>query len=231
MSDLTAADRLAHVARSLARHLPDQLPTLLAAPRFEDGRAALTRLAAPGGAAGAVAGLRPAEAARLADVLIERWAAVAEVVIDPGAVVVGPDEVWVSGQPRVVQYDIATIAMEDGWTAEWSTGSPAVEFPVPRDGEEVELVLTVRVFGRAQGRRQVVVGERTVRVRRPVAHLEPGGSRLVVADHLGRPASGVDMSVDSTFHHTDREGVVQFPEATPADAVVLVDGQPAAWAP
>jgi hypothetical protein len=228
--ELAPADRLAHVVRSLVRHLPGQVPTLLAAPPFEDGRAALGRLAAPGGAASAVAGVRPAEAARLADLLLERWAAVAEVVVDPGAVVVGPAEVWVADRPRTVAYQVATIGVDDGWTAEWSAGGPVVDIPVPEGDDEVVRQLTVRVFGRVRGRREVVVGERTVLARRPVARLAPGGTALLVTDHRGRPAAEVDVEVDGAPHRTDRSGVVVLAAPVGPGVSVVVDGQAAGWA-
>lgn len=230
MTELPAQDRLAHVVGSLARHLPDQLDTLLAAARFEDGRAALDRLGATGGAASAVAEVRPAEAARLADLLLERWAAVAEVVIDPGAVVIGPEEVWVA-EPRAVRYDVATIGVEDGWTAEWAGGSPVREVPVPREDEDVVLHLTVRIFGRVGGRREVLVGERTVRARRPIARVEAGGARVLVSDHRGRPAVNTDVLVDGAAHRTDEHGAVRLDEPPRPDVEVLVDGQAATWAP
>jgi hypothetical protein len=231
VNDLPAQDRLARVVGSLARHLPGQLGILLAAARFDEGRAALERLGATGGEARAVAGIRPSEAARLANLLLDRWAAVAEVVIEPGVVVIGPDEVWVAGLPRAVSYDLATIGVEDGWTAEWSGGSPVLEVPVPRGDEDVLLHLTVRVFGRVGGRREVLVGERAVRARRPVARLDPSGRLLSVSDHRGDPAVNVDVAVDGAAHRTDGRGVVQLEEPVRAEAEVLVDGQAVEWRP
>ena len=77
-----ARDRLAQVAADLARRLPERLGELLASDRFADGRGALDRLAVPGAAGAAAAGLGDAEACRLTDLLLARWAAVAA-ALDP----------------------------------------------------------------------------------------------------------------------------------------------------
>lgn len=231
--ELPPADRLAHAVSCLARHLPDQLGVLLASSRFDDGRAALARLAEPGRAAQAVAGMPPGEADRLLGVLLDRWDAVAAVEIDPAAIVVGPSEVWVARKPRLVEYRVVTIGVADGWTAEWSSGSSTLEVPVPRSDQEVELRHTVRVMGRAGGRRQVLVGERRVLARRPVVTFEPGGTRLVVTDHRGRPAGDTDIVVGTEAHRTDAQGGIVVDRSVgtgPARPAVLVDGQPAAAA-
>ena len=230
MTEVPAADRLTHVVRSLAEHLPRQLETLLAFGRFEEGRAALARLAAPGAAERAVAELREGEAERLTALLLERWETIAPVVLEPTAIVVGPREVWVADQPRTVQYDVATIGLADGWTAEWSAGSNVLEVPVP-DDEDVELRISVRVFGRAGGRRRIVTGERRVRARRPVVHVDPAGSHLVLTDHLGRRAARTELTVDGVLHVTDGDGRVDVDLPLRAGAVVLVDGQGATLGP
>ncbi|HEX2063166.1 MAG TPA: hypothetical protein VHE80_01960 [Acidimicrobiales bacterium] len=229
MSEVPAKDRLAHVVTSVVRHLPGQLHTLLACSRFDQGRAALERLGAPGGAVGAVAGVRPAEAARLTELLLERWAAVGEVVVDPAAVVLGPEEVWVSDRPRTVRFDVATIGVDDGWRAEWLSGSQEIVVPVPGDGEDIVVAVTVRVFGRVRGARDVLVGERTVRARRAVARLSPDGRRVLVEDHLGRPAATTEVAVDGPTYVTDRRGTVQLDDPLDPRAAVLVDGQRARW--
>jgi hypothetical protein len=89
-SGVRPQDLLAHVATEIARRLPGQLPELLASDRFADGRGALDRLAVPGAAAAAAAPLGDAEARRLLDLLLTRWAAVAPVELAPPTAVAGP---------------------------------------------------------------------------------------------------------------------------------------------
>jgi hypothetical protein len=181
MSALPPRERLALVADSLVRRLPEQLSVLLSAERFADGRAAIERLSAPGATARAAAGLPPEEAQRLADLLLERWASVGEVQLDPAAAITGPEEVWASEQPGPVPYEIATLGVGGDWTAEWTGDATPdeggrralLEVPVPAGDGEVLLRLQARVFARAAGRRQVLVAERTVRVR---AHRDGAGA-------------------------------------------------------
>ncbi len=116
--------RLARLLASLSAHLPGQLETLLAAGRFADGAAALARLAAPEHREALLAGIGEAEATALAEALERAWGRVGEVVLEPIAALVGPDEVWLGPGPTPVALRLQLVdveAVEVRWTG---PGSP-----------------------------------------------------------------------------------------------------------
>jgi hypothetical protein len=71
-------DDLAAVVGALVEQLPRQLPEVLALERFRPAAEALERLADPAWRARGVAACTPAEAARLAALVRERWAVVVD---------------------------------------------------------------------------------------------------------------------------------------------------------
>jgi hypothetical protein len=188
MTAFPPRDQLARVTASLARQLPERYPAILADDRFAEVRAALTRLAEPAAPAAAVAGLSAAEAERLAEEMLRRWAVLGAVDLDPAAAIVGPDRVRVG---ETATYEVVADGVEDGWTVAWTgparpagagsgadpaAGAGSVADPQDRAGGGVvggrtavlggtapgPIRLGARVFARAGGRRRVLVAHRTV---------------------------------------------------------------------
>jgi hypothetical protein len=225
-------DRLMQVVSSLVRRLPEQFDTLLAAERFADGRGALERLSDPDALAQGAAAMAPEEASWMAELLLERWARVGPVTLDPAVAIVGPEDVWLSRRPRDVVYELATSGVEEDWTAQWTgdaqpdaDGRQAVlTAHPPRDAAPATATMTVRLMGRAAGRRCILVATRSARLRRPVISLDDHRRRLVVRDHTGEPAAGVEVDVGGQVYLTLPGGLLELEQPLGEDAVVRVKG-------
>ncbi|MGH2898166.1 MAG: hypothetical protein ACRDMZ_05780, partial [Solirubrobacteraceae bacterium] len=117
--ELPPRQRLVQLVRSLGRHLPQQLAPVAAHPRFAEPAAALARLADDAHLTAAVSSLADAEAAWLADLLLERWRTLAEPVLEPIAAIVAPVELWLGREPVRVPLSLAVVGVEPGWEVVW----------------------------------------------------------------------------------------------------------------
>ena len=236
MTALPPRQKLVHVAGSLVRRLPDRFATLLAAPPFADAGEAIGRLADPAALAAGAAAMDPAEAEWMADLLLERWARIDTVELDPAVAILGPEVIWVSSVPRDIAVGLATLGLEDDWSAEWGAdaepeddGRRAVLRAVPIRGEDRSVRRArVRVIGRAGAMRSVVTAVHEVQVCRPAVTISADRLTLSVQDQSGQPGRHVPISIDGAEHTADSNGCVglEFPLST--DAVIAVDGQAAA---
>ncbi len=232
MGGFPPRERLVHTVSSLIRHLPEHLGELLDAERFGEGAGALGRLADPEALAAGAAAMDPAEAAWMADLLLERWARLAEVELDPAVAIVGPDDLWLSRRPRTVELRIATLGVDEGWTAEWTGDaepgkdgrSARLTAEPPRDDGAVAARLRVRVIGRAEGRRCVLVASRAIQLRRPVISLDESRRRLVIRDQTGAPAAAVEVEVAGEPLVTGPSGLLELSEPLDEGVVVRVAG-------
>ena len=138
---------LARIVAGLGDYLTTDWSTVLADERWADVAASLARLAVPGAVAGLTRELGDAESARLAGLLLQRWAMIGEAAPAPAAAIVGP----VIGS-RGAELTVVVDGLEAGWTATWHG---PVE-PVQPSGDVVRLLadlpasgrVSVRVFGR-----------------------------------------------------------------------------------
>ncbi len=226
--------RLTHVVRSLAAALPGQMGTLLDAPRFAEGKEALLRLAAASTADEAAAAMTPEEAARLADVLLERWSFLADPVLQPAAAILAPGEIWMGEHAVRVEVTLATSGLEEGWEAVWEgsvvEGPPAQVAVLlaqpPEGGGRAQARVRARVRGRATGGRAAGAHRRGdgVRLRRPLVTLSDDGRRLLVKDQAEEPAVGVEVEIGAQRFVTGVGGLVELPKAAEAKAPVRVQG-------
>lgn len=237
MTALPPRMRLVRAATSLARHLPGELAALLDAPRFADERPALARLADADHARAAAAAMSEAEASWLADLLVERWAAVAAVTLDPVAAIVAPAEVWLGRAPVAVTARVAVDGVDEGWRARWdgpdvaarADAEPADACTVTlrrADGEQPppDLALRVAVEGRAAGARVLLVDHARVAVRVPALAVSDDRRQVLVRDHRERPAADTRVLIGDAERRTDAHGVVHLDQPAPAGAEVRVDG-------
>jgi hypothetical protein len=207
--------------------------TLLDAPRFAEGKEALLRLAAASTADEAAAGMTPEEAARLADVLLERWSFLADPVLQPAAAILAPEEIWLGEHAARVEVTLATSGLEEGWEAVWEGSvveAPPAQVAVllaqpPEGGGRAQARVRARVRGRATGgARLVLIAETTVRLRRPLVTLSDDGRRLLVKDQAEEPAVGVAVEIGAQRFVTGVGGLVELPKAAEANAPVRVQG-------
>jgi hypothetical protein len=230
--DLPPRARLAHVLQSLTTTLPGQMIGLLDAPRFAEGAGALGRLADPARAREAADAMTEEEAAWMADRLLERWARIAPVVLEPAVFVIAPAEVWLADRPARVPVSLSTIGVDDDWEAVWTgsvipgpPGKTSVLSAPPPDGDApVDAVVRARVRARANGQRCVLVAEARVRLRRPKVTVSDDGLRLVVTDHAGRPAVGVRVEIGEQMVTSGPGGLVELSRAPSPGATVRVEG-------
>lgn len=239
MSAFPPRRRLAQVLRSLAARLPAQVAPLLEHTRFADDAAALARFAQVAHADAATAALPPEEAAWLADLLLERWARIADPVLDPDVAIVAPDEVWLGKEPRRVPLAIETSGVDPDWEAVWE--GDVVPGPPARTGQllagpppgnaPVLLRATARVRARAGGERCVLVAQATVRVRRPVVVVSENRRRILVCDQQEQPAAAVRLEIGERAYTTSAAGLVELAEPAPPGATLRVEGVPAGRVP
>lgn len=223
--------RLAHVLRSLAAALPAQVGPLLDAPRFDEGRDALLRIAKD--AAGAAAALAPEEAAWMADTLLARWALVADPVLEPFAAIVAPDAIWIGERAVRMPITVATTGVEDDWEAVWEgaviAGPPAqtavLEALPPPESGRAAVIVRARVRARARGgARVMLVAEAEIALRRPVLVVSDDARRFVVRDQAGDPAPGVEIEIGAARFVTGPGGLVELASPAEPGAAVRVQG-------
>jgi hypothetical protein len=233
MSRLPPRARLAQTLGALARTLPGQLPALLEASRFDDLRPALARLADPDRAAAAAAAMAEEEAAWLAELLLARWAAVAPLVLEPAAAILAPREIWLGRQARLVPLEVVVDGLEEGWQATWEgdlcgeTTAASVRLMVRPPAGDGPAVATarVRVAGRAEGKRTLLIDHVRLPVRVPRLALSADRRQLLVRDQEERPAAGVVVAVGEEEWRSDSRGLVRLPEPLgEKDATVRVEG-------
>ena len=234
-TELPPRQRLVQLIRSLGRHLPQQLAPLVAHPRFAEPAAALARLSDDAHLTAAVALLADAEAAWLADLLLERWAALAEPVLEPIAAIVGPVEVWLGREPIRVPLSVAVVGAEPGWEVVWDgaaalagSGGSAVAIADP-----AAHLITCRAHVRARtpsGRVALTAAARIL-LRRPVVTVRDDRRRLVVADQHGAPAVGVTLAIGDSEHTTGPGGLVELAQPAAPGAALRVQGIPAGRIP
>jgi len=223
--------RLAHVVRSLAAALPAQVGTMLDAPRFAEGRELLRSVASH--ADRTAAALSVEEAEHLASVLLDRWRAIAEPVLEPAVAIVAPDEIWLADRATRVEITLATWGLEDDWEAVWegsvvesTVARGALLVAAPPEGDApASAFVRARVRARALGgARLLLIAEAAVRLRRPVVLASDDARRLIVRDHTGSPAIGVHVEAGEQRAVSAEGGLVEFPEPLVADVSLRVEG-------
>jgi hypothetical protein len=236
---LPAVARLGQLVRSLGQHLPPEFATMLAAPRFSDGAAALARLSQPEHLAAALAGLSEQEAGRLADRLLARWQRVGGVRLEPAVALTGPREVWVGARPVAVTFHLIAVGLADGWETVWEGATPgadparSAEVEVAPINDEISAPLIVRARVRARtpdGRRTIEIAEASLHRRRPVVTILPPTGRplsLTIADHTGAPAAGVRVDLGGDPLVADAAGHVTLPATVAPGTLIRVEGIPA----
>jgi hypothetical protein len=239
VSRLPGRARLARTLVGLARHLPAQLHGLVDAPRFDAERPALESFADPDRAAAAAAAMAEEEAGWLADVLEERWAAVAEVVLEPAAAILAPAEVWLGRQGVAVPLEVVVEGLDEGWAAAWegdiagsaAGGSVLLEARPPSVEGPAQAVARVKVDGRAGGRRTLLVDHVLIPLRVPRVAVSADRRQLLVRDQAERPAAGVAVSVGDAAFRTDARGLVYLDERLAETAELRVEGMRVEAAP
>jgi len=229
---LPARQRLVQVMASLRRRLPAQLEGLLAYPRFATGVAALDRLS-DDALADAIGGLPPEEAAAIADALVARWARLAEVVLDPHAGIVHPDEVWIGTRPvviavavEVVEADVDDVAW-DGAVADADPRRATITIPAPAAAGPAEVFVRAHVRARTAAGRCALVASARMSVRQPRLAISEDRRRIVATDHAGRPAIGVPLGIGDRVVVTGAGGLVELEQALAPSTPLTLAGVPA----
>ncbi len=251
--------QLVRVVISLAKHLPEDLGSLLEAGRFDAERTAVSRLADPAYAWAAARSMEESEASWLSGVLLERWAEVANVNLEPFAAIVARERVWLSrgaiaargvgGDVQVnsphntakVRFEVAVDGLDDGFAVRWSgprldedveTGAVVECELCLEDGSvPADVYARVTVEGRHSGKRILLVDEAKVRVSMPVFIISDDRKQFVFQDHLERRAVNVDVRVGSVDGRTDRAGTLHLEEPAEPGAQVYIEGTPAGRIP
>ena len=232
MSDFPPRDFLMHVARTIVGRLPDDYAHLLAAEHFSEEAAVLARLARPEHLAAGAAAMDLAEARWLADRLLARWGRIGEARLGPAVAIAGPDEIWLSDEPRTIAFSLATLGIEEGWEAQWmgdvsvaEDGCSATLMLDPPAGEEpVAVTIGVRLMGRAAGERCALSASKSIRLRRPVVTLDESRRQLSLRDRSGDPGARVELEVAGEVFTTDATGSLVLPQALPEETILGVDG-------
>lgn len=167
---LPAPARLMRVLEALAQALPGELATLLAAPRFAAGAAALARLIHPARRDAAVRSLHPVEIEWLADELLARWARLASPHLPPAVGLLVPDDVQLTDRPRRVVLQLCAAGILPDWSARWHGAEPAPDaasatLTLPPVTGATLAPITVRVHVHARGEdgaRHALVAEATI---------------------------------------------------------------------
>ena len=218
--------QLAQLVRSLAHHLPIQLGGLLPHARFTEGATALARLADDRHLAAGVAALADAEAAWLAELLLARWSAIGEPVLDPEAAIVAPVEVWVGAEPVRVCVEVVVVGADPPWDAVWD-GATAVSgaraVVVVKPGASA-AACRVHVHARTAAGRMVLTAAARIAIRHPSVTVRDDRRRVVVVDQLGTPAVGVTLGIGGTEQVTGPGGLVELGQPAPRGAVLRVQG-------
>lgn len=229
---LPARQRLVQVMASLRRRLPSQLEGLLAHPRFAAGAAALDRLS-DDALADAIGALPPDEAAAIADALLARWARLADVVLDPHAGIVHPDEVWIGARPvviaiavEVVEADVDDVAW-DGAVADADPRRATITIPAPAASGPADVFVRAHVRARTAAGRCALVASARIPVRQPRLAISDDRRRVVATDHAGRPAVGVPLGIGDRVVVTGPGGLVEVEQPLAPNAALTLAGVPA----
>ena len=223
--------QLVRVLAALGRHLPGQLVGLLEAARFDPERPALQRLAEPEHARAAASAMTEDEADWMARTLLERWAAVGEVVLEPIAAIRAPAEIWIGRQPLTIPLEVAVDGLEDGWSATWEGDSSAapgaaaarLRATPPGDGPAFASA-RVKVEGRCQGRRTLLVDRVRIAIRTPRLVVRDDRRQILVRDQAGRAAAAVNVRIGEMLLETDSHGLIAFDATAEPGAEILVAG-------
>ncbi len=215
--------RLAQVLESLAARLPEQLGELLEAERFDDGARALLTVARADADALLAAGIPDDEATWLSERLLQRWADVGSVALDPAVAIRCPDDVWVARRHVALKVEAASDGIEDGWRAEWGPPADPVDegrsaslHIEPIDGSATRTIrLRVKLWGRSAAGRDIWTAHHTLRVRRPMLTLDERRQRLLVRDQTGAPASRVRVQIGDQLYSASDAGLIELDTPLP----------------
>jgi predicted NBD/HSP70 family sugar kinase len=225
-SALPPRAHLDQVVRSLVRHLPDQLAGLLSHGRFTDGAAAMGRLGDDAEWPALLAALGDDEAAWLAEVILERWSALADVVLDPVAAIVAPPEVWIGGEPVRIPVRVSVVGAEPGWETAWD-GAAAIDaaraVAVAAPGV-ASVVCRAHVRARTAAGRTALTAVARIAVRQPSVSVREDLRRFVVSDQTGAPGVGVTLRIGERDHVTGPGGLVELDEPAARGAALRVEG-------
>lgn len=232
MTTLPPRQQVQQLVASLRRRLPGQLEGLLDHPRFAAGREALARLDDEAVAA-AVAAMPPEEAEAIAAALRERWAALAELELEPTAAIVAPDEVWLGHRPVAIPLSIEVddgVTVDevawDGATAQSRTTASITAQP-PADDRPALLAIRAHVRARTTAARTILVATARITLRQPRILLGDDHRRLIVTDHTCRPALGVVVEIGAARYVTGAGGAIELDARAPTGATITVAGIPA----
>jgi hypothetical protein len=223
---LPPRQRLAHVLRSLAKHLPRQLEGLIEHARFSSGAAALARLATDETLTEAAAALSEAEAERIAELLWSRWGDVAEPVLDPVAAIVAPAELWVGPEATRIPVRVVVLGAEPGWEAIWDGAISAAgeRATLSADADASSSSCRVHVRARTAAGRIVLVATARVSLRRPRVTVRDDACRILVEDQHGAPGVGVVLHIGEVEHRTGPGGLVELAQPAARGARLRVEG-------
>ncbi|WP_158616722.1 hypothetical protein [Corallococcus sp. CA054B] len=239
MSALPPKQRLGHLMRSLAKHLPGQLEGLLENARFKDGAAALQRLADPAHMEKALARMSPEEAGWLADLLTERWSWSADVQLEPEVAIVAPEELWLGAEPIRLPLSLAAVGLDEGFEAVWEgavlpspPASSATLLARPPEGKTPGVAkVRAQVRASVKGQRCVLIAQAQVALRRPSVVVSDDRRRLLAQDHAGRPAVGCRLEIGPDVHLTGAGGLVELEVPAPPGVSLRLEGIPAGRIP
>jgi hypothetical protein len=232
MSTLPDRARLVRAVQALSKHLPEQLAGLIEAPRFDQERPVLERLADPAHALAAAQAMTEQEAGWLADVLLERWAAVATVVLPPAAAICAPAEIWLGTAPVKVAVEVAVDGLDPDWTATWEgdisgrTSGPTVMLDARPDAADHpgHAWIRVKVEGRAAGNRTLLVDHARILLRVPRLIISDDRTHVLVRDQAERPAAHVAVQIGDATQHSNAHGAVHLDATAEPGAEVRVEG-------
>lgn len=232
---LPPRQRLVQLVRSLGRHLPEQLAPLAAHPRFAEPAAALARLADDAHLTAAVSSLPDAEAAWLADLLLERWGVLAPPILEPIAAIIAPVELWLGREPVRVPLSVAVVGAEPGWEVVWdgataTAGSTGAAVAIADPAAQL-ITCRAHVRARTSAGRVALTAAARILLRRPQVTVRDDRRRIVVADQHGAPAVGVTLAIGDSEHTTGPGGLVELAQPAPAGAALRVQGVPAGRIP
>ena len=233
--ELPPRQRLVQLVRSLGRHLPEQLAPLAAHPRFAEAAAALARLADDAHLTAAVSSVADAEAAWLADLLLERWRSLAEPTLEPIAAIVAPVELWLGREPVRVPLSVAVVGADPGWEVVWDgatamSGSSGAAVAIADPAAHV-ITCRAHVRARTPSGRVALTAAARILLRRPVVTVRDDRHRIIVADQHGAPAVGVILAIGDREHTTGPGGLVELAQPASPGAPLRVQGVPAGRIP
>lgn len=225
-------ERLAHVVGSLLAFLSREYSTLLAAERFAEMRGALARLGDADILDAAVGATAPAEAAALADRLLERWACLGPIALYPVAAIIGPEAVWSGGEPVEAVYRVVAAAVEPDWSADWTGNvrelpdrrSAALMLPPDMIATGGIARIACRVIARGREGRCILVADRAVPVHRLGLRLDAPRRLLTFLDGADRAVAGIEVRVGGAVFRTGPDGTIESGTALPPGTAIEVPG-------